>query len=318
LGSIQTPLTGSIFDGRPPLLHNEGAWIRQSGADDKMDRQSNIMEWIRRRRSVRNFENIPITREDYRLIEEYMKDSGRLTGPLGTQTRVELVQVTKDVSDKGIKLGTYGIIRNPKAYLIGVLSGRGRRELLDFGYSFESLILFLTGHGIGTCWMGGTFNRNSFEKELTLGTGEWIPCITPAGYPMERKGILESAMRYMVKADKKKEWAELFCDSAFGTALTEQKAEKWAVPIEMIRLGPSASNKQPWRLVVAKDRKAVHFYLQHTPRYSEIMQHIDMGIAMCHFELACRNLGLEGGWAEEEPGLALPNALTEYIISWKC
>ncbi len=276
-----------------------------------------ILDVIRVRRSVRNFENVPVTPEDYRRMEATLRDDALLKGPLGTQVRVELVRVTKDVSDKGVKLGTYGIIRNPKAYLIGIMTGKGRKELLDFGWAFERLILALTEMGIGTCWMGGTFNRNSFEKELELADGEWIPCITPAGYTKEQKGLLESAMRYMVKADQKKEWSELFCLGSFGNILTEELAGPWAVPVEMVRLGPSASNKQPWRLVVAEDRKAVHFYLAHTPRYSEVMQQIDMGIAMCHFELACRELGLDGAWSETDPGIGLPNGQTEYVISWK-
>jgi nitroreductase len=271
---------------------------------------------VRVRRSVRNFDSGPIAAEDYKRIGDYLKDGVSMTGPFGTHVRVEQVQVTKDVSDKGIKLGTYGIIRNPKAYMIGVISGRGRHELLDFGYTFERMILFLTGMGIGTCWMGGTFNRSSFERELELGEAEWIPCITPIGYPKE-KGLLESAMRYMVKADKKKEWEELFCDAAFGASLSPEQSGPWAEPMEMVRLGPSASNKQPWRLVVSEDRKAIHFYLEHTPRYSETMQQIDMGIAMSHFELICRELGLGGAWVEEDPGLAVPHSRTEYIVSWK-
>jgi hypothetical protein len=283
---------------------------------------SSIIETIKKRMSVRSYEAAPVTEEDFRSIEEYMRDTAALTGPFGGVTRLELVKVTKDVSDKGIKLGTYGVIRNPKGYLIGII-GEGNSEeskkkgLLDFGYTFEKLVLFLTAKGIGTCWMGGTFNRNSFEKEINLGDDEKIPCITPMGYPKEKQGLLNSAMRYMVKADQKKGWEELFSDGDFGRPLQEGAAGPLAVPIEMVRLGPSASNKQPWRLVASKDRKTVHFYLAHTPRYSDTMQRIDMGIAMSHFELACEAQGLKGKWVEKAPALAVPNDQTEYIISWE-
>jgi len=41
-----------------------------------------------------------------------------------------------------------------------------------------------------------------------------------------------------------------------------------------------------------------------------------MGIAMCHFELAARELGLKGRWAVLDPGLGFPGAHTEYVVSW--
>ncbi|MDF2925993.1 MAG: nitroreductase [Paenibacillaceae bacterium] len=272
---------------------------------------------IRRRLSVRNYDLTALSEEDYRSIEQFVAEADHMTGPFGGRTRVEIIRITKDITDKGIKLGTYGMIRNPRAYLAGIIGEESKHGLLDFGYAFEKLVIFLTARGIGTCWLGGTFNRSSFEKELEMGAEEKIPCITPIGYPKEKQGFMSSAVRYMVKADQKKGWEELFCDSAFGQPLTEQAAGTLAVPVEMVRLGPSASNKQPWRLVVSKDRRNVHFYLAHTPKYSEKMQTIDMGIAMCHFELACQATGLQGQWREADPGLTAPDARTEYMVSWE-
>jgi hypothetical protein len=46
------------------------------------------------------------------------------------------------------------------------------------------------------------------------------------------------------------------------------------------------------------------------------MQRIDMGIAMCHFELSARELGLAGRWAVSEPGIPTGDGLGEYTVSW--
>lgn len=277
---------------------------------------SDIAAVIRKRVSVRNYAARPISEEDYEAISQYVADSDRLTGPFGGTTRVELVKVTGAVSEKGIKLGTYGMIKHPQAYLVGVIPKDDKQALLDFGYAFEKLVLFLTDRGIGTCWLGGSFNRNSFGREINLSDSETIPCITPIGYSQGKEGLLRSAMRTFVKADNKKGWSELFCDGVFGQPLEEKNAGKFAVPVEMVRLGPSASNKQPWRLVIAEDRSAAHLYLAHTPGYSEVMQLTDMGIAMSHFELGCRAAGVDGGWVRTDPGLSVPDARTEYIASW--
>ena len=46
------------------------------------------------------------------------------------------------------------------------------------------------------------------------------------------------------------------------------------------------------------------------------MQRLDMGIAMCHFELTAQELGLEGKWIIAEPGIRTPGELTVYTASW--
>ncbi len=46
------------------------------------------------------------------------------------------------------------------------------------------------------------------------------------------------------------------------------------------------------------------------------LQRIDMGIAMCHFELCCRETGRSGRWELREPVLTGVPQKTEYIASW--
>ena len=47
------------------------------------------------------------------------------------------------------------------------------------------------------------------------------------------------------------------------------------------------------------------------------LQRMDMGIAMCHFELTAREAGLKGEWVVKEPEIEKPDGLTEYTVSWK-
>jgi hypothetical protein len=91
----------------------------------------------------------------------------------------------------------------------------------------------------------------------------------------------------------------------------------------MVRLGPSASNKQPWRIV--RVGEAWHFFVQRTPGYPGRvasafvpgdLQRVDLGIAMCHWALSAAELDLPGGWERAQPEIALPDGRTEYIASW--
>ncbi len=49
----------------------------------------------------------------------------------------------------------------------------------------------------------------------------------------------------------------------------------------------------------------------------EDLQRIDMGIAMAHFDLTARELGLIGQWVIDEPHLEKTDEQIEYTISWK-
>jgi hypothetical protein len=285
-----------------------------------VNNKKNMIETMRKRQSVRTFDTKNIQYSHFQFINEYINNQTNLTGPFGGKSKIELVQVTDNVTDKGIKLGTYGFIKNPRAYLVGVAEN-SKYPLLDFAYCFHTLVLHLTELGMGTCWMGGTFSRNSFEKEIEIGEGEFIPGITPIGYPSQKQRMVDKALRYAVKADNKKSWEKLFYDASFEVSLAKEKAGEWEIPIEMVRLGPSASNKQPWRLVLSADRNEGHFYIEHTPNYSSKlgydMQLLDMGIAMSQLDLACKELNMDGQWVLDDPIIGQTNEHIEYIVSWK-
>ncbi|MCD8501479.1 MAG: hypothetical protein LRY71_07120 [Bacillaceae bacterium] len=69
----------------------------------------------------------------------------------------------------------------------------------------------------------------------------------------------DKTLRYVTKADNKKAWEELFFNENFNQSLSKVDAGQLATPIEMVRLGPSASNKQPWRIVLSNDKKKNSF-----------------------------------------------------------
>ena len=113
------------------------------------------------------------------------------------------------------------------------------------------------------------------------------------------------------------DFGELFFDGSFEKPLSEAAAGKLTKALTAVRLGPSAVNKQPWRAVVCSD--AVHFYEKHSKGYIEAdgwdVQKIDMGIALCHFELIAKERGLDAAFEIAEPELN-PGDDTHYIASY--
>lgn len=285
-----------------------------------MSFNNSIIETIKKRKSVRTFENKDIDNDTYKKINNYLELNENLKGPLGGNPKLVLVPVNKNVTDKGMKIGTYGFIKNPKAYIVGVIENN-ETSLVELGYVFEKAILYLTEINLGTCWLGGTFSRDSFEKQINLNNKEIIPTVTPIGYERKKPGFLQSAIRFAAKSNSRKSWNELFYYSNFKTELKKEDAGEFSTVLEMVRLGPSASNKQPWRIILSKDKKTAHFYLAHTQNYMGNkmgfdMQRIDIGIGMCHFELACHELNINGKWRVDDPNIDLPDEYMEYIVSF--
>jgi hypothetical protein len=280
-----------------------------------------ITEIIKRRFSCRSF--VP------RMIEAALRDqlsellSESKTGPLGTRMRFELVSAGEHDLAALKGLGTYGFIKGASGFVIGA-AGRGDKNLEDYGYLMEQAILLATNIGLGSCWLGGSFNKGKFSKKISLKEDEMIPAVAAVGYVADKRRWLDSLVRRSAGSDSRLPWSSLFFNGTFNTALSVEASGAFTAPLEMVRLGPSASNRQPWRIV--RDGNSWHFYLQRTPGYGERnasllkladLQRVDMGIAMCHFELTAHEADLSGAWTKVEQTIEKPDELMEYIITWR-
>jgi hypothetical protein len=279
---------------------------------------NSAIETMKKRSSIRTFEDKPIEKETYEKILNYLFDEKNLSGPFGNTSVLKLIYHENIAKAKGEKLGTYGIIKNPQAFIAGIVANKDD-AIVDYGYLFEKLVLYLTELGLGTCWLGGTYDRGTINKVMQMEKGKVIPAITPIGYGTGKRRGFETAMRAIVGAENRKPWRELFFKQNFNAPLDENMGGSLNIPLGMVQIAPSASNKQPWRLVIVEE--SCHFYLARTPGYvrNKIgydIQREDIGIAMCHFELSCKELDIRGHWVSEDPKLSEKNEPV-YIISWK-
>jgi hypothetical protein len=186
-----------------------------------------------------------------------------------------------------------------------------------FGYAFEQAVLDATDMGLSTVWLAATIDRPAFERAIDLGPDEAMPAVSPLGYAADKRSLRESVMRRSMKSDERLPFECLFFSGDFGHPLSESEAGTWKTPLEMVRKAPSATNKKPWRAVV-KDGD-VHFFEQKTRGYEKDgvdIQKVDLGIALCHFEVAATEVGCAGHIVREDAGLATPEDC-EYIATWK-
>ncbi len=261
-------------------------------------------ELIQKRNSCRSFDGRSLSSETLEALEQAFLRCQ--PNPFGAAVRLPILDAVKLV---GKQLGTYGVIRGASAYFAGVVKS-GDRDREGLGWSMERAVLEAAALGVGTCWLAGTYRRADFSHAVPLASDEKIICVSPIGLPAVRRTLLDSLMRGTIGSARRKPWASLFYEGSFDTPLSEEDAGEWRNALEAVRLAPSASNGQPWRVV--RQGRAFHFY--RNTGYGDITR-VDMGIAACHFELVAKELGLPGGWIYEDPGIGR-STHSVYAFTW--
>jgi nitroreductase len=279
------------------------------------------VELIRQRISSRSYQVNPIPDQILSALEDFI--SGLPPGPFNSRPRFEITTATEDDPEALKGLGTYGFIRDPQGFLLGAGTTRpGAME--DFGFLMEMILLRAVDLGLGTCWLGGTFNRSRFARIINLEENEIIPSILSLGLPADQAGPAEKAIRLSARADRRLPWRDLFFHDTPTQPLSKDEAGDFQIPLEMVRLGPSASNKQPWRIL--RSDQHFHFYLERSPNYPPgiartllgipDLQRIDLGIALAHFSLSAAQLALKGSWQIISDDKYPIHPDWEYVTSW--
>jgi len=262
-----------------------------------------ISRLIRTRRSVRTFDEKPVS---YETIEKLFAMAKQFDNPYHHPVTFQLLDAKVHRLSCPVVVGA--------GLYVGIKLQKGPFFNEAAGYSFEALVLCAQSLGLGTVWIGGTFDRSAFEKAMELSDDEVMPCASPLGYPSAKMSLRESLMRKGVGADERLPFEKLFYDENFSVSLTKGRAGRLLEPLEMVRLSPSAVNRQPWRIVVVGS--TAHFYLKRSMAGGMLdMQKMDLGIAMCHFDLSAKEAGLDPRFVIADPQLKPPDGL-EYIASY--
>jgi hypothetical protein len=189
----------------------------------------------------------------------------------------------------------------------------------------ERAVLGATELGLCTCWLGGTFSKSRFARTVSLAAHELVPAVAAVGYGKQGRHLRDGIRRAAGSATRLPAEA-LFFEGGFGQPISAAAAGAWAEALEMVRWAPSASNRQPWRIV--RTGAGWHFFLARTRGYGKgtliyallgiaDLQRVDLGIAMTHFELTARERGLAGDWVRADPGIAVPDERTTYVATWR-
>lgn len=271
------------------------------------------MRAIKARTSVRTYTDEPLTNTEHEALRQAFAEA--VPGPFGATPRF-LIASRDEIEDDaahaktskgGLRIGTYGMIVGPRAFIAGVVAKRPF-ACVDFGYCLEGIVLRATELGLGTCWIGGAFGRGAIARALGATKDEFVPATTPIGRAAARPTLQDRIVRGSARAGTRKDPSELYFEVEDGGKLAGLRGPgEWAEVLEAVRIAPSASNKQPWRLVVDRRKNpCLHLVMHEDVRYNNMLgvvklQELDMGIAMRHVEVATRAFGISGSWKRLDP-----------------
>ena len=129
-----------------------------------------IAETIRKRVSVRTYDDRPLSAEDQAELEAFL---AQRESPFGVPVAFRLL----DAERHGLKSP---VILGEHAYVAAKVA-RTPLGVLACGYAFEEFCLRATERGIGTVMLAASLNRKAFEKAMDVTPDEVIPVARPVG-----------------------------------------------------------------------------------------------------------------------------------------
>jgi nitroreductase len=243
-------------------------------------------EWIRaiqERTSRRAFEKRNLAAADLEKLKSFVQAFTFYDG-----ARVALKEEGAEQVLKGI-VGSYGGVANARAYIALVVDPANKHAQERAGYLGEAFVLQATRLGLGTCWIGGSFDPAKAGQAVGVSAGERVVAVVPVGYPLETQLMREKIIKAAAGSHRRKETKDLVA------GVPEEKWTKWAAnAVEAARLAPSAVNRQPWRFEV--DAKGITVSFSGAEMEHNISKRLDCGIAMLHVEVGARAAGMSGSW----------------------
>ncbi|HDP93822.1 MAG TPA: hypothetical protein ENN40_00490 [Candidatus Aminicenantes bacterium] len=200
--------------------------------------------------------------------------------------------------------GTYGMIRRPAAYLAGITAPENTSDWLEFGRSMQTTLMLATFLEIQSCWIGGVFDRRTCGQVLNLAPEEKVPAVVALGIAAPRRTVRDRLVRWSSGRGLRRPIGKLCFHRDWGEPFEPSSRPDLAPLLENLRRAPSASNRQPWRVLVRENE--LNLYLARTPGYRRLvpavdLQTIDMGIAAAHLEWSARERGFNLEWGDPPP-----------------
>jgi nitroreductase len=245
--------------------------------------ENDLYEAIFKRKSIRNYDSAPMDQNHLKEISENLL----VLKPMSAGIKTEFKIISPDqVTRKSM---------NKAPHFIAAFSEAKDNYKTNIGFMLQQMDLYFSANGIGSCWLG----IPQPIKEVTESSN--LEFIILMSFGNSR----ETLHRTSVSEFKRKRLSEITNIKGADELL------------EPARLAPSAVNLQNWYFT--GDKNLIHAYSSKSGFFKSILGGsyfpINMGIAICHLQLAAEHLGWKTKVTSEAERDKNPPKDRKYIAS---
>lgn len=233
----------------------------------------NLYQMIFKRRSIRKFKKEEVPEQLLKDIIYFGSNIPKLHGNI--QMKLELY---KNIEER---VRVKGLWKVDAPYYLAFYSEETEGYLENAGYILEHVLLYMTGKGLGTCYLKST----RLPQSGPVGLKQVI--VVAFGYP--------KTLLYRDPATAKRLPLKELC------VFKEEVGESLKNILRAIRLAPSAMNTQPWRFIVYHDKIFIFSCREFLPSPSfASMREIGTGIMLAHLTIAAEEMWMNVKMEAEE------------------
>ncbi|RDY23012.1 hypothetical protein CHF27_010495 [Romboutsia maritimum] len=252
------------------------------------------------RKSIRNYSNKQIKIPLMESVKDICSNITYLNKDLNIKAHViDRGHLIHFLMGKGCK------VKAP--HYIVVTSNKGNDYLQNIGFAIENVVLKLTTLGLATCWLECNLKREDilefveleeiesddedYEKKL-----EYPVAIIAFGYPEKSESLFRP-----LNGEPDRERVK---------HISKNLDRKWIKILNAVRVAPSIKNCQPWMFY--GEENIINIYEEKQKKAIENMSKISMGIALKHFDIACKKFDIKVKYAKKKHKNKMSK---EYFIS---
>ncbi len=187
---------------------------------------------------------------------------------------------------------SYGFFANANNYITCVIDPYYKYSYQRAGFFAQQIVMKVSSLGLGTCYVGGTYDKNAVSVDLKA--GEKLLFIILLGFEDKTKIRPVARIAYTLIHSKKMSLSD-FMPNLYDQEAFFEKNPKLKDAIEAISVSPSSLNKRPAR--IKYDKGNVLMYVESNSDKSQI----DLGIAQFNFQAV-----YPGEWEWGNPSLFIP------------
>ncbi|MCI8506156.1 MAG: nitroreductase [Lachnospiraceae bacterium] len=249
----------------------------------------NLYEAVYNRKSVRHYKMELLPQDFFRNLRKFKQ---------GLQPFVPKLKYSLELfnaMDGEARVKGMFCVKAP--YYMVLFAEPGEHAMINAGYLLEQIVLYMTSHGVGTCYQGmaktvGLHGPAGMEAVMVVAFGYAAEKLHRESFRAKRLALKELCV------------------------FKEDSTEETRLMLQAARLAPSAFNRQPWRFLVYQNRIHIFSRKESFPLWgNEERIDFDMGIMLYHITAAAEECWRDIEFTRKENLSARETRNRQYFMS---